>query len=175
MDDHDTNYGITLYGDGYNPNTLENDIALVGTHADFDFTLVGTYPVCLPKQGQVWDPNTVLTISGWGTLSYGGSEPNILQVAEIPFVSDEICESYYPDSITEDMICAGMPGVDTCQGDSGGPMTAVNPETGRVELVGVVSFGAGCASAPGVYCEVAQKVDFIKTVAANEGHGGCLA
>ena len=148
---------------------------MIGTNIDFNFALIGTYPVCLPKQGQVWSSDTMLTISGWGTLTYEGSFPNILQVAEIPFVSDDVCNAYYGGGISEDMICAGMPGVDTCQGDSGGPMTAVNPETGKVELVGIVSFGYGCATAPGVYCEVALKVDFIKGVAAANGHGGCLA
>ena len=174
--DHDENNGILLIlNNGFNSNTFENDIAMIGTEVDFDFTLVGTFPVCLPKQGQVWSSDTMLTISGWGTLSSGGSTPDILQVAEVPFVSDDICDAYYPGEITDDMICAGRPGVDSCQGDSGGPMTAVNPETGKVELVGIVSWGIGCASAPGVYCEVAQMVDFIKNVAAGEGHGGCLA
>ena len=32
------------------------------------------------------------------------------------------------------------------QGDSGGPFTVKNEETNQHELVGVVSWGAGCAA-----------------------------
>ena len=49
------------------------------------------------------------------------------------------------------MICAGETGKDSCQGDSGGPL--VHYVDGNYELVGTVSFGAGCGrpDAVGVY------------------------
>ena len=46
-------------------------------------------------------------------------------------------------NITSDMICGCKKGTDACQGDSGGPITV--EEGGRHTLVGVVSWGAGCA------------------------------
>ena len=54
------------------------------------------------------------------------------------------------------MICGGQTGKDSCQGDSGGPlMCNINDEP---TLVGIVSWGNGCAGAnsPGVYAEVAN-------------------
>ena len=61
----------------------------------------------------------------------------------------------------EIMICGGETGIDTCQGDSGGPLVA-NID-GKFTLVGVTSFGKGCAqkNKPGVYTKISNFLDFI--------------
>ena len=72
--------------------------------------------------------------------------------------------------ISEDMVCVGGAGKDSCQGDSGGPLSV--KEGDQYSLVGVVSFGAGCAADGlyGVYSEVDKLRTWIdETIAANGG------
>ena len=100
-------------------------------------------------------------VSGWGTLSSGGSLPSQLQAVEVYITSRSACDRAYAiyDGITVNMICAGVTGggKDSCQGDSGGPLVV------NGVLVGIVSWGNGCALAkyPGVYSNVATLKSFI--------------
>lgn len=106
----------------------------------------------------LWAPGTPETIVGWGVTSEGGDAPDVLQEAQVPVVSDAVCDENYDGSIDPTtMLCAGYPegGVDTCQGDSGGPMFG-RTASGALRVVGATSFGEGCARAgkPGVYARV---------------------
>ncbi|KAG8227076.1 hypothetical protein J437_LFUL007413 [Ladona fulva] len=76
--------------------------------------------------------------------------PKHLLHVKLHVVNQEECGAVYED-ITERMLCAGDDGKDACQGDSGGPLV----QNGK--LVGIVSFGHGCAQFlfPGVYARVA--------------------
>ena len=105
---------------------------------------------------------SLAVVSGWGTLNFGDIDlPSELQAVEVYIVPREECNSTYAnyDGITENMICAGVPGggKDACQGDSGGPLVV-----GGL-LVGIVSWGIGCAEAdyPGVYSNVAPLRSFV--------------
>jgi trypsin len=101
-------------------------------------------------------------VTGWGTLSSGTSEVStFLQAVNVTIMPHEECNSAYSSygGITQNMICAGVPGggKETCQGDPGGPLAV------HEELAGVVSWGVGCAqdSHPTVYSSVASLRDFI--------------
>jgi len=118
------------------------------------------------------DPATgvVHRVTGWGTLSSGGSLPPNLKTVDVPVVSRAACDQAYGSagySVTPQMFCLGVPegGKDACQGDSGGPV--IDSTSGTPILVGAVSWGIGCAQAqyPGVYTRLAAQGirDWIQT------------
>jgi len=74
--------------------------------------------VCLPQLNNHVPVGSKCWITGWGTLSSGGSQPENLQQAEVPIVHKDICTASYPGQIDDSMICAGLQagGVDACQG-----------------------------------------------------------
>jgi hypothetical protein len=76
-------------------------------------------------------------------------------------VSRTTCDAALPESITTNMICAAASGRDSCTGDSGGPLFLESPLT----LIGVVSFGEGCAQpgSPGVYANVPALLPWIQS------------
>ncbi len=99
-----------------------------------------------------YQPGTTSTVLGWGTTSPGGEQSDHLLKVDVPIVGNQECNEAYGGSINESMACAGFPegGKDACQGDSGGPLVVDN------KLIGIVSWGQGCAEAgyPGVYGNV---------------------
>jgi secreted trypsin-like serine protease len=107
----------------------------------------------------------VANVSGWGTLSSGGSSPDILQEVDVPLISNPQAQAAYrQENITADQLGAGIlgvGGVDSCQGDSGGPLTVNFNEAER--LAGVVSWGYGCADPqfPGMYGRVSSFQPYI--------------
>ncbi|XP_020718171.1 trypsin-like [Ceratitis capitata] len=109
---------------------------------------------------------TRAVVTGWGVECYKNctKSPLILQEVEVGIVDRNACASKaykYGSKIKDTMLCAYDLGKDACQGDSGGPLVANN------ELVGVVSWGNGCATAgyPGVYCDVADERTWILNAA----------
>lgn len=110
---------------------------------------------------------TDITTIGFGTTSAGGSVSRRLLEATVSYVSNDECASAYRGTgttVDNSMICGRSPGKDACQGDSGGPLV-VKCSNGRDILIGVVSWGIGCAdpSFPGVYGRVsfADQVGFL--------------
>ena len=87
-----------------------------------------------------------LRLAGWGLLSGGGAQANVLQQGELPVVSNEDCAKKYTRYDSEAHLCAGRgleSGSGGCQGDSGGPL--VCEKYGTWYLHGAVSFGKrGC-------------------------------
>ena len=150
----------------YDGRTTNYDFAIVKLSSPVSFSS-SVRPACLPSTSTNYDSVTA-TVTGWGTLSSGGVQPNVLQKVDVNTRSNGQCTdsstAYRPGDITQAMICAAAPGKDSCQGDSGGPL--VTREAGNYySLIGVVSWGFGCAqsNAPGVYARVTDQLAWINS------------
>ncbi|KAL1398337.1 hypothetical protein pipiens_009057 [Culex pipiens pipiens] len=144
----------------YNPKTSDFDFSLLELEQPVQLS-EEFFAVELPEQDQEVEDGQLLQVSGWGATQNPSESNGPLRATNVPAVSQEECrESYGTNQITDRMICAGYQagGKDACQGDSGGPL--VEGKT----LVGVVSWGIGCAEPgyPGVYSRVAAVRDWIK-------------
>ncbi|KAG8450287.1 hypothetical protein GDO86_002803 [Hymenochirus boettgeri] len=151
----------------YNKRTKDSDIIMMHLKVKVNFSDY-IQPVCLPEIDQEFSAGINCSIAGWGRTESQGPIPNILQEAEIPLISNQKCQQQMPEyNITDNMVCGGYEqgGIDTCQGDSGGPLMC--QQGSRWFLVGVTSFGYGCAqpNRPGVYVKVTKFTDWIKLFA----------
>jgi len=144
----------------YNQINTDYDVAILVLLGDFEFNDY-IQPIPLAKE-RAADGQEV-TVTGWGTLKEGGVIPNRLQTVNVNIVGNSKCFRSYPILLTNRMMCAGVTdgGKDACQGDSGGPLIVNN------ELLGIVSWGAGCArpNYPGVYASVPDLYEWIMTKA----------
>jgi len=169
-----------------------NDIALLKLAEEVD-TAIYT-PACLAAVDADYTGQNG-RVYGWGsTASCPATNQATLLEVELQIISDTECSAQTSDSVTftdqstgqcvtesssydgrisEQMLCAGATGKDSCQGDSGGPFTVKNSGTNKHDLVGVVSWGDGCAAdgMSGVYAEVAKLRTWIDTKIAENGGG----
>ncbi|XP_065203978.1 urokinase-type plasminogen activator-like, partial [Planococcus citri] len=155
-----------------------NDIALLKIHHSNSSHSGGftcnshVQSICLPEMNiRSKDVGDWCTVSGWGTGMHGSSSiSQVLQAASVPLLDlttcrqSEVYGSATIQFILDSMICAGTleGGVDACGGDSGGPLACkIN---GRFVLLGVVSWGDGCArkNKPGVYTRVSYFLPWIE-------------
>ncbi|KAM3933981.1 enteropeptidase [Leptodactylus fuscus] len=147
----------------YNRRNKHSDIVMMHMELPVSYTDY-IQPICLPESQDVFPLGLHCAIAGWGRTESQGPVPNILQEAQVPLISNEKCQLQMPEyNISNAMICAGYEegGIDTCQGDSGGPLMC--QVENRWLLVGVTSFGYGCAepNRPGVYARVTAFSDWI--------------
>jgi len=147
---------------GYSSVSLRDDIALIELSSPVDYAPIATYA---GEGANLEAAGTPVVVSGWGTLSSGGSSPDIANKVTVPIYSDAACrQAYGSGSISSGMVCAGLTqgGKDSCQGDSGGPLFYDDP-AGAKTLIGIVSWGAGCADAglPGVYTRVSSYASWL--------------
>lgn len=150
----------------YDSYTVDHDFALIRLETPSRFEPV-SYDANLDQLLMDSEEKLELTTAGWGyTRESGRVFSDVLQKVNLPLVSNETCNESYGGDITENMLCAGYPegGKDSCQGDSGGPLFLTDDDQKPV-LVGVVSWGRGCAQAKyyGVYARVSSAVEWINS------------
>jgi len=150
----------------YDDWTMDKDVGLIQLSSPMELnSCVGL--ACLPSDDV--SPGTDCWISGWGTLSSGGSSPRILQEAKVTVLSNEACKNtdYDRGEITQSMLCAQGSNkygdtTDACQGDSGGPL--VCNTAGSWTVFGATSWGYGCADKdfPGIWARVHDSLGWIE-------------
>jgi len=151
----------------YNSDNVDYDFSVLRLCEELQFQ-TDVLPACLPANTFTNYDNRQAVVSGWGTLgSWGLSTPNKLMEVTVNTMTNSQCTSsstaYSSRDITGRMLCAAAPGKDSCQGDSGGPLVTL--EGSAYTLIGVVSWGQGCAqaSAPGVYSRVTSQLSWINS------------
>ncbi|MCC6306316.1 MAG: serine protease [Rhodobacteraceae bacterium] len=156
----------------FNRRTMDSDLALMRMAEPVAGATVA--PATDAETDRHAGPGARPTILGWGDTRSGGPASTVLREAQVPVVGLETCRRQHArrGTITANMLCAGFRagGVDTCQGDSGGPL-AIRGEGEGWLLVGVTSFGWGCAAprSPGVYTRVGRFHDWIAARIAETG------
>ncbi|KAM4808216.1 acrosin-like [Rhinophrynus dorsalis] len=160
----------------YNPSTERNDVALLLLDKPIEFSDY-IQPACLPGKTAIMSRMTDCYISGWGLTKEDAQEAaDVLQEAKVNMISPGQCNStyWYNGAVGEYNLCAGYPqgGVDSCQGDSGGPLMCKRKTETLYSVVGVASWGAGCAQAqsPGIYSSTLYYLTWIsEKIASKEG------
>ncbi|XP_009952479.1 PREDICTED: acrosin-like, partial [Leptosomus discolor] len=121
------------------------------------------YLTCVPDASLRVSELTSCYISGWGATTARCEFPNargstaVLQEAQVHLIDVKLYNSsrWYRGAIQPHNVCASYPqgGIDTFQGDRGGPLVCKDNDADYFWLMGVTSWGKGCARVkrPGVY------------------------
>ncbi len=153
----------------YDLATTDNDIALLKLERAST-----RQPVAwLAAREQDAAPGLMATVMGWGWTApeprAARSFPTELLKLDLPVVDNDVCARsmiFEESVVTQNMLCAGtgLGGQDSCSGDSGGPLVRTLAGGGHM-LVGVVSWGEGCAQPDsyGVYARVSRFADWINS------------
>jgi len=153
----------------YDDKPNNNDIALIMLKDPVQYTDY-IRPVCLPDVRSSIITGQTALVTGWGETKDRYNRNNVIQKVDVRIISSKQCNRWMsaitsePDTITPNMVCAGykVGGKDACQGDSGGPLIVEQSE-GRHVLIGIVSWGFGCAkkNRPGVYTKIQNYIEWI--------------
>lgn len=145
--------------ENFESNTKRNDIALLLTTTPMEWNN-GVGPACLPfNYNSPSFTGTQVDVPGWGTMSFGGIQTSRLRKVTLDIMRNGECEKRI-SNLASSQLCTFTPGRDTCQYDSGG---GVFFRQYRMYVVGVTSYGFGCASTlPSVSTRVSSYLPWIQ-------------
>jgi len=165
----------------YNAKRLDNDLAILYTDRPIDLESPYVNTACLPGCREQFDfkfengTGTRCWVAGWGKDEYNGTYQVVQRKVDLPLYDDATCNAELKAalnnqrrgagdrfSLSRSEICAGGEvGKDACTGDGGSPLVCES-ESGRWTVVGLVTWGVGCASdIPGVYARVSHFLAWI--------------
>jgi len=157
---------------GYDTTTDEFDLALIVLSRPVE---IAVPLITLNEDSSYPSPGTIAHVMGWGSINGNPNEPmpppEEMHMVDVEVISNQQCEdlerggaSYgeYGFDIYESNICTYTEKKDACQGDSGGPLIVRGNDVSQDTLIGVVSWGVGCAYLPGVYGRVSESYGWIQ-------------
>jgi len=155
---------------------LSNDIAILYVERDINLNHPYVNTACLPSCDNQFDyqfsngTGVRCYVAGWGKDEADGSFQFIPRKVDVPIVNNVQCQAGLRNALNQQRpgagnnfrlhpseICAGAEiGKDACTGDGGSPLVC-QADSGRWTVMGLVTWGVGCASdVPGVYARVSH-------------------
>ncbi|XP_048511303.1 phenoloxidase-activating factor 2 [Athalia rosae] len=155
----------------FNVTNLQNDVAVIRLAMTVPVaTSPGISTICPPTS--VPAAGTRCWVSGWGQNAFGpsGAYQNIMKEVDVPILDQNDCEArlrgtrlgqFFTLSRSSFICAGGEANKDACTGDGGSPL--VCQVGGRWQVVGLVAWGIGCATAgvPGVYVNIPNYLAWI--------------
>jgi len=159
----------------YDAKRLDNDIAVIRVDRNINLNHRYVNAACLPQCNGQFDyqfnngTGTRCWVAGWGKDEINGDFQFVQHKVDVPIVERNRCNLALKQKLNEQQfgvgdrfnlspseLCAGTEtGKDACTGDGGSPLVC-QASSGRWTVVGLVSWGIGCATeVPGVYVNVA--------------------
>uniref|UniRef100_A0A667X0W7 Macrophage stimulating 1 n=1 Tax=Myripristis murdjan TaxID=586833 RepID=A0A667X0W7_9TELE len=122
-------------------------------------------PICLPPERYIVAEGTPCEIAGWGETKGTGDE-TVLNVAQIPVLSNKECNKYFRGRVRENEMCTSsfQGGVGACERDYGGPLACQNSDCWVLEGVIIPMRRCGHPGQPNIFIRVSVYVDWIKKV-----------
>lgn len=155
--------------------TFYNDIALLKLVKDIEFNAF-VRPACLNTNFEITDPKAVAT--GWDWTDFLGPKRTSLQKGNLSILSTAECNSYHKQSrklpkgfLESQQLCAVVKDGEDGKfcADSGTPLQVYHELSCMYSIVGIASFGRGCAKVPDVFVRVSSYVDWIEENAFSHG------
>lgn len=168
----------------YQERRLSHDVALLFLNQTISLrNNRNVNAACLPKCNNMFNyqfnngTGTRCWVAGWGKDKPTGSFQFIQNKVDVPLYERGRCQTALRGALerkrtpnardfllSDSEICAGgEQGKDACEGDGGAPLVCQSSENQRWYVVGLVTWGVGCAdrNVPGVYANIFDMLPFI--------------